>query len=103
MGDYWTAAIGGMRVSVRLSRDSEGRPVDLHASMGPPGSSLALAVEAVTTAASINLRAGVPMQAITRKWAGQRFDPAGPTGDPSAPQCTSVVDYLARAITAREQ
>jgi hypothetical protein len=99
--EHWTARIGGQTVSAYLTLDDDGRPWAVHATVGKAGSDLGSYLGVVCAAATVCLRAGVPLSAVMRKWRGQRFEPCGETGDELAPECTSVVDYLARSIAAR--
>lgn len=50
---------------------------------------------------SLMLQYGVPLSHITRKFAGQRFEPSGPTMNPDIPVASSVVDYVARWLDIR--
>lgn len=45
---------------------------------------------------SLSLQHGVPRETIADKFIGQRFEPAGLTGDAQYPMVTSVLDYLGR-------
>ncbi len=97
----WTARLRTMDVIVRVAEGEDGQPVSLSAAFGPPGNALAVAVDAMCAAATINLKHGLGVEHVVHAWLGQRFEPAGETGDELAPLCLSVSDYLARSILAR--
>ena len=94
--------VSGYRLTVRLNLDESGRKVeDLQVSMSPPGSPLGVSMETVCEAVNVGLRRGVPLSAYLHQWRGQKFAPCGKTTDPLVDECTSLVDYLAKAISLR--
>lgn len=56
---------------------------------------------AICRAAEVGMRSGVPLGAYLRQFRGTKFDPAGPTGDQLVPECSSLLDYVARSVEAR--
>lgn len=96
----WSAVIGGVRLTVWVGVDQHGEPA-LDVAYGPPGNPLETMLRALAGSITVGLRNGVPLSAYTRGLLGQRFEPAGPTGDVEVPDCTSVVDYMARSLQAR--
>lgn len=99
--EHWTAKIQGVGLEAWIAKDDEGRVRAIKATLGPTGNPLGAALDLVCAAATVSLSRGVPLAAVTKQWRGQRFEPAGETGDPLAPECSSVVDYLAAAIERR--
>ena len=92
----WTAEIGGVSVRVWASERS------LAVEFGPPGNPLEQTLSAICRAAEIGMaRDRVPMAAYLRQFRGTRFEPSGPTQDPWAPHCSSILDYVARSVEAR--
>lgn len=51
----------------------------------------------MSTAISVGLQHGVPLQTLVGHYRNMRLDPMGATDDPDIPQATSVADYLARS------
>lgn len=54
------------------------------------------ALDALAIVISIALQHGVPVEAITSKLVGMRFEPSGMTGDKYYPTAHSIVDLIAR-------
>lgn len=54
------------------------------------------ALDALAIVMSIALQHGVPIEAITGKLVGMRFEPSGMTGDRDYPTAHSIVDVIAR-------
>lgn len=54
------------------------------------------ALDALAIVISIALQYGVPVEAITGKLVGMRFEPSGMTGDKHYPTAHSIVDLIAR-------
>lgn len=55
-------------------------------------------MELLSIAVSLGLQHGVPLERYVARFAGQRFEPMGPTDDPDVPHAGSVGDYLARRL-----
>lgn len=65
------------------------------------GSTVSGLVETVAQLISIARQYGVPLDVITAKLRGTRFEPAGPTGNTAIPFATSLTDYIARWLDQR--
>lgn len=65
------------------------------------GSTVSGLVETVAQLISIARQYGVPLDVITAKLRGTRFEPAGPTGNTAIPLATSLTDYIARWLDQR--
>jgi hypothetical protein len=100
-GKSWTATVGGYPITVRVAEDEHGLPMDVQASCGPPGNAVAMLMECILRVSSMSLAAGVPLREVVKGLSGHRFPPDGPTSDPLAPSCLSLVDYVARSLEAR--
>jgi hypothetical protein len=100
-GKSWTATIGGIPLTVRVTEDEHGQPVDVQASLGPLGNSLSMALGCVLMSVSISLRNGVPLALVMRGLVGQRCEPCGETGDELVPECLSLQDYVGASTLAR--
>ena len=66
--------------------------------MAKQGSTLAGLTDALGSAMSLGLQAGVPLEVYVSKFANMRFVPAGGTDDPELPVASSVMDYVARRM-----
>jgi hypothetical protein len=93
-----TVDIAGATVSVTTNRFADGRPAEVFASWGKEGSTTHGLIDAFSIVLSLALQYGVPVELVTAKLAGSRFEPLGRTDDPELPEVTSVVDWLARRI-----
>jgi ribonucleoside-diphosphate reductase alpha chain len=78
----------------------DGRVGELFLKAGKAGEFLA-ALDAWAICASVALQSGVPLEALCRKFVGQRFWPFGATTNPEIPRCTSVLDYASRWLLAK--
>jgi len=54
--------------------------------------------QAFCRAFSLALQYGLPLKDATIRFRGMRFEPMGPTNNPDIPQCSSVIDYIARYL-----
>jgi ribonucleoside-diphosphate reductase alpha chain len=53
-------------------------------------------MDGIGTLTSLALQYGVPMEALTRKFAHQRFEPSGFTRNPEIRNASSITDYVFR-------
>ena len=65
------------------------------------GGTVRALVDAVSTAVSIGLQHGAPLEAYIEKFARTRFAPAGPTDNPDIRRATSILDYVFRWLAGR--
>jgi len=64
--------------------------------MAKEGSTIGGLMDCIATLTSITLQYGVPLEALTRKFAHQRFEPWGFTRNPEIRMATSIIDYVFR-------
>lgn len=64
--------------------------------MAKEGSTIAGLMDSLATLTSLTLQYGVPLSDLVRKFAHQRFEPWGLTGNPEIRSATSIVDYVFR-------
>jgi len=74
----------------------DGRPGELFITMAKEGSTVGGMMDAFATAISLCLQYGVPLEALVKKFAHQRFEPSGMTSNPDIPFAKSIVDYVFR-------
>ncbi len=74
----------------------DGAPGELFITMAKEGSTVGGLMDAFGTAVSICLQYGVPVEALSRKFAHARFEPSGFTKNPDIPIAKSLVDYIFR-------
>lgn len=80
---------------------ADGRLGEIFITVDRMGSFARGALDAAATLASILLQHGVPLSTITTKLRHTRYEPAGFTGDPEFPSCTSPLDLLAQWLDRR--
>jgi len=74
----------------------DGRPGELFITMAKEGSTIGGLMDSLGTATSVALQYGVPIESLVKKFAHQRFEPAGMTGNRDIPFAKSLVDYIFR-------
>lgn len=74
----------------------DGRPGEIFFTADRPGSLERGLLNALGIAISIGLQHGVSLSTFTKQLRGMRFEPAGFTGDPELPSCSSILDCVAR-------
>ena len=93
--------IGGQDGYLTVGLYPNGTPGELFITMSKEGSTLGGLMDSFAVMVSMALQYGVPLADIARKLKGQRFEPAGFTGNAEIPSCTSVVDYIFQWLERR--
>ncbi len=73
-----------------------GQPGELFITMAKEGSTIGGLMDCVGTLTSLALQYGVPLEALMRKFAHQRFEPSGFTKNPEIRNASSIIDYVFR-------
>jgi ribonucleoside-diphosphate reductase alpha chain len=81
-------------LTVGLFEDSQ--PGELFITMAKEGSTIGGLMDGLGTLTSLALQYGVPMEALVRKFAHQRFEPSGFTKNPEIRNASSITDYVFR-------
>ncbi len=92
--------IGGAEGTLTAGAHTDGQLGEIFLRLGKQGSTLAGLTEAFSIVTSLALQHGVPLELITARLRGLRFEPAGLTDDTEIPEVTSVMDYIARRLAA---
>jgi ribonucleoside-diphosphate reductase alpha chain len=71
-------------------------PGELFITMAKEGSTIGGLMDAIGTLTSMALQYGVPLDALARKFAHQRFEPSGFTKNPEIRNASSITDYVFR-------
>ena len=74
----------------------DGQPGELFITMAKEGSTIGGLMDCIATLTSIALQFGVPLEALARKFAHQRFEPSGFTKNPDIRNASSIIDYVFR-------
>jgi ribonucleoside-diphosphate reductase alpha chain len=72
------------------------QPGELFITMAKEGSTIGGLMDCIATLTSITLQYGVPLEALVRKFAHQRFEPSGFTKNPEIRNASSIIDYVFR-------
>jgi ribonucleoside-diphosphate reductase alpha chain len=73
-----------------------GQPGELFITMAKEGSTIGGLMDSIGTLTSLSLQYGVPLEALSRKFAHQRFEPSGFTKNPEIRNASSIIDYVFR-------
>jgi ribonucleoside-diphosphate reductase alpha chain len=81
-------------LTVGLFKD--GTPGELFVTMAKEGSTIGGLMDSIGTLTSMAFQYGVPIEALVRKFAHQRFEPSGFTKNPDIRNASSIIDYVFR-------
>jgi ribonucleoside-diphosphate reductase alpha chain len=81
-------------LTVGLFEDDQ--PGELFITMAKEGSTIGGLMDGVGTLTSMALQYGVPLEALVKKFAHQRFEPSGFTKNPEIRNAASITDYVFR-------
>jgi len=73
-----------------------GQPGELFITMAKEGSTIGGLMDCIGTLSSLALQYGVPVEALVKKFAHQRFEPSGLTKNPDIRNASSIIDYVFR-------
>jgi ribonucleoside-diphosphate reductase alpha chain len=74
----------------------DGQPGELFITMAKEGSTIGGLMDSIGTLTSMSLQYGVPLEALVKKFAHQRFEPSGFTKNPDIRNASSIIDYVFR-------
>ena len=74
----------------------DGAPGELFITMAKEGSTIGGLMDSIGTLSSMAFQYGVPLDALVRKFAHQRFEPSGFTKNPEIRNASSITDYVFR-------
>jgi ribonucleoside-diphosphate reductase alpha chain len=72
------------------------QPGELFITMAKEGSTIGGLMDSIGTLTSLALQYGVPLEALIKKFAHQRFEPSGFTKNPDIRNASSIIDYVFR-------
>lgn len=93
--------VGGVDGYVTVGFGEHGNIREVWLIVSGGGHQLRASMDAVSTAVSMGLHHGIPIEEYIEKFRWQRFEPSGPTGDAEIPMATSILDYVFRWIERR--
>jgi ribonucleoside-diphosphate reductase alpha chain len=74
----------------------DGQPGELFITMAKEGSTIGGLMDSIGTLTSLAWQYGVPLEALVKKFAHQRFEPSGFTKNPEIRNASSITDYVFR-------
>ena len=74
----------------------DGTPGELFITMAKEGSTIGGLMDSIGTLTSLAWQYGVPLEALAKKFAHQRFEPSGFTKNPEIRNASSITDYVFR-------
>jgi ribonucleoside-diphosphate reductase alpha chain len=72
------------------------QPGELFITMAKEGSTIGGLMDSIGALTSLALQYGVPLEALIKKFAHQRFEPSGFTKNPDIRNASSIIDYVFR-------
>src|SRR5262249_40185189 len=75
---------------------ADGQPGELFITMAKEGSTIGGLMDGIGTLTSMALQYGVPLEALVKKFAHQRFEPSGFTRNAEIRNASSITDYVFR-------
>jgi ribonucleoside-diphosphate reductase alpha chain len=88
--------IAGQEGYLTVGLFEDGQPGELFITMAKEGSTIGGLMDCIGTLTSLALQYGVPLEALMRKFAHQRFEPSGFTKNPEIRNASSIIDYVFR-------
>ena len=91
-------SIGGHEGYLTIGLFENGSPGEIFMKISKEGSTLSGLLQGFCRAFSHNLQYGMTVEDAAKRYKGMRFDPMGPTNNPSIPNATSILDYVANYL-----
>lgn len=91
-------AIGRHEGYLTVGLFDDGRPGEIFIKISKEGSTLSGLIQGFCRAFSLCLQHGLTVEDAVDRFRGMRFEPMGPTSNPEIPECSSILDYVARYL-----
>ena len=88
--------IAGHEGYITVGLFDDGQPGEIFITMAKEGSTIGGLMDSIGTLTSMSLQYGVPLEALVKKFAHQRFEPSGFTKNPEIRNASSIIDYVFR-------
>ena len=89
-------SVGNHEGYLTIGLHPDGRPGEIFLKMSKEGSTISGMCQAFCRAFSLALQLGLSVEDAVVRFRGMRFEPMGATSNPEIPECSSIVDYIAR-------
>ena len=90
--------INGHEGYLTVGLHADGRPGEIFIKMAKEGSTMSGMCQAYCRAFSLALQYGLSLEDAVSRFKKMRFEPMGHTTNPAIPECSSIVDYVARFL-----
>lgn len=94
-------SVGNHEGYLTIGLHPDGRPGEIFLKMSKEGSTISGMCQAFCRAFSLAMQYGLSVQDAVVRFRGMRFEPMGATSNPDIPECSSIVDYIARYLELR--
>ncbi len=94
-------AISGHEGYLTIGLFEDDRPGEIFIKMSKEGSTLSGLIQGFCRAFSLCLQHGLGVNEACERFRGMRFEPMGPTSNAEIPECSSILDYVARYLQHR--
>ena len=91
-------SINGHEGYLTIGLFDDGTPGEIFIKMSKEGSTLSGLIQGFCRAFSLAIQYGLPLSDAVERFRNMRFDPLGITSNPSIPQATSILDYVAQYL-----
>ncbi|MEY2713753.1 MAG: Vitamin B12-dependent ribonucleotide reductase [Planctomycetota bacterium] len=91
-------SINGHEGYLTIGLFEDDRPGEIFIKMSKEGSTLSGLIQGFCRAFSLCLQHGRPVEEACERFRGMRFEPMGGTSNPEIPECSSILDYVARYL-----
>ncbi len=91
-------AINGHEGYLTVGLFDDGRPGEIFIKMSKEGSTLSGLIQGFCRAFSLCLQHGLHLDEACERFRGMRFEPMGGTTNADVPECSSILDYVARYL-----
>ena len=91
-------SINGHEGYLTIGLHPDGRPGEMFIKMAKEGSTMSGMCQAFCRAFSLAMQYGLSLEDAIVRFKGMRFEPMGSTSNPEVPECSSIVDYVARFL-----
>ena len=91
-------AVGNHEGYLTIGLYPDGRPGEIFLKMSKEGSTISGMCQAFCRAFSLAIQHGLSIEDAVARFRGMRFEPMGSTSNPQIPECSSIVDYIARYL-----
>jgi len=91
-------SISGHEGYLTIGLFEDGTPGEIFIKMSKEGSTLSGLIQGFCRAFSLAIQYGLPLTDAIDRFRNMRFDPLGITSNPTIPQATSILDYVAQYL-----